>query len=208
MLRTGVLLGVFAVAGTTLVALTHEATFERIRQSEREALLRTLHTLVPPSMHDNDIFRDVAIVTSKEWLGTREPVPVYRARRQGEPVAAVLAPIAPDGYNGNIRLLVAVRYDGTLLGVRAASHRETPGLGDGIDTEKSDWIQQFEGRSLRNPEKEDWAVRRDGGVFDQLTGATITPRAIVNAVYKSLQYYQRNRERLFSLPAQAEAEEA
>ena len=197
MLISAVLLGLFAMAGTGLVAMTHQATDERIARNERRALLESLHTLIDPSEHDNDLFHDRIEVTDPERLGTGEPVSVYRAREDGEPVAVVLTPVAPDGYGGPIRLLVAVERDGTLKGVQVLSHHETPGLGDKIEAKKSDWLEQFPGRSLGNPPSEDWKVEKDGGVFDQFTGATVTPRAVVEAVYNTLQYYDRHRTALF-----------
>jgi len=197
MLRTGLILGVFAIIGTALVALTYDNTRERIATSERAYLLRSLHALITPSIHNNDIFTDTVTVTSS-LMGTNKPTVVYRARMDGKPVAAVLTPIAPDGYNGTIKLLVAVLYDGTLAGVRVIAHRETPGLGDEIDEQRSDWILGFKGHSLQNPDKSGWAVKRDGGVFDQFTGATITPRAVVNAVHRSLQYYGQSKDLLFA----------
>ncbi|WP_303900942.1 electron transport complex subunit RsxG [Thiohalomonas denitrificans] len=206
MLLGAFLLGVFAIAGTGLVALTHSVTVERIAQNEREALLSLLHQLVPPKRHDNDLFEDVTYVTDPR-LGTSRPVPVYRARRDGEPVAAVLAPVAPEGYGGNIRLLVAINIDGTLAGVRVLGHQETPGLGDKIEAERSDWILQFDRCSLEQPRPSNWAVKKDGGVFDQFTGATITPRAVVNAVHDTLIYFQNNREMLFERNSAAEADE-
>src|SRR5690606_4959952 len=119
-------------------------------------------------------------------LGTTQPVTVYRAFRGGEPVAALFNSVAPDGYSGEIRLLVGVRVDGSLSGVRVLSHKETPGLGDPIEVRHSDWITRFSGLSLENPPFERWKVRRDGGDFDQFTGATITPRAVVKATRNTL----------------------
>jgi electron transport complex protein RnfG len=113
-------------------------------------------------------------------------------------VAAVLASIAPDGYAGTIKLLVGINYDGSIAGVRVVSHKETPGLGDAIEAERSDWILGFNGHSLREPGEERWKVKKDGGIFDQFSGATITPRAIVAAVHNTLSYYQNNREALFA----------
>ncbi|HSJ48036.1 MAG TPA: electron transport complex subunit RsxG [Gammaproteobacteria bacterium] len=197
-LFTGILLSLFTVIGATLVAYTFENTKARIAANERAALLRNLHVLVPPDSHTNDLFRDVIEVQDPTLLGSRDPVQVYRARRNGEPVALVLTPEAPDGYSGAIRLLVGIDPEGTLIGVRVLSHRETPGLGDAIEAERSDWILDFDGRSLGNPPAAQWRVRRDGGVFDQFTGATVTPRAVVNAVRKSLIYFDRHREDLFA----------
>lgn len=197
MLISGLLLGGFAIVGALLVAFTFDRTEQPIADARRAALLRALHELVPPRMHDNDIFSDHIEVHDSLLLGSDEPVAVYRARRAGQPVAAVLAPVAPDGYTGNIHLLVAIDQAGKLLGVRVTQHRETPGLGDAIEAERSDWIRIFEGRSLRDPTAEKWKVKRDGGVFDQLTGATITPRAVVRAVRACLEYYAQHRETLF-----------
>lgn len=206
-LVTALLLFLFAAIGTGLVAFTFDNTHERIAANEREALLRNLHVLVPPERHDNDIFTDTIEVTDPDLLGTPRPVTVYRARKDGRPVAAILAPVAPDGYSGEIRLLVAIEADGRLAGVRVAGHRETPGLGDAIEAARSDWILGFEGRSLGDPDEKGWAVKKDGGVFDQFTGATITPRAVVKAVKKALVYFDRNRQTLFAEALQDAAEE-
>jgi len=202
--RNALVLGLFAVLGTALLALTEAGTRQRIADNEREALLHTIYVLVPSTAHDNDLFHDTREVQEPLLLGTRAHLTAYRARKNSEPTAVILAPVAPDGYSGDIRLLVAIRYDGTLAGVRVLSHRETPGLGDGIEAERSPWIQQFAGKSLRNPDDAGWKVRRDGGKFDQLTGATITSRAVVKAVYRALQFYASHREELFE-PAQAGA---
>jgi electron transport complex protein RnfG len=203
MLQMALLLGAFTVIGAGMVALTHDATAERIAIEERTTLLRTLNSLVPSTLHDNDISADIITVASKEFLGTDEPVTVYRARLNDTPVAAIMSPIAPDGYSGAIKLLVAIRYDGTLSGVRVIAHHETPGLGDAIEIERSGWITAFDGKSLSNPDTAGWRVKKDGGAYDQFTGATITPRAVVKAVHKCLQYFSANREALFaSLPTE------
>lgn len=197
MLVGAFILGLFAVAGTGLVALTHDGTAERIAENERQSLLRSLHQIISPDSHDNDIYTDT-IEVSDPLLGTNQPVMVYRARLGKQPVAAVIAAIAPDGYAGTIKLLVGIHYDGSIAGVRVVSHKETPGLGDAIEAERSDWILGFNGHSLREPEEERWKVKKDGGIFDQFSGATITPRAIVGAVHNTLRYYQNNREALFA----------
>lgn len=191
------LLAVFAAVGTLMVTSTERGTRARIAENEREFLLRTLDVLVDPSRYDNDLLADTRTVVAPAALGTPEPVTVYRARRAGEPVALVLTAVAPDGYTGPIRLLVAINTDGSLSGVRVLTHRETPGLGDGIEASRSDWIHSFTGRSLENPPRDGWAVQRDGGEFDQLTGATITPRAVVAAVRRALEYYEAEQAMLF-----------
>jgi Na+-translocating ferredoxin:NAD+ oxidoreductase subunit G len=190
------ILGTFAVAGTTLVAFTHVITKERIASNERRTLLESLHALVPEQTVDNDMTSDTLIVSQPELLGS-EKTTVYRGRMQGQPVAVVLTPVDPHGYSGPIKLLVAVRYDGTLGGVRVISHKETPGLGDKIEASRSDWIYSFNGKSLTNPPLDKWKVKRDGGVFDQFTGATITPRSVVKAVKNTLLYVKQNRDALY-----------
>jgi electron transport complex protein RnfG len=191
------ILGGFAVLGTALVGLTFTGTREIIAENERQALLANLNALVPPERYTNDVTEDSIQVTDPELLGSSEPVTVYRAFRGNQPVALFATPIAPDGYGGPIKLLVGVYPDGTLAGVRTLAHRETPGLGDAIDTARSDWMLSFSGKSLSQPGLEKWAVRRDGGDFDQFTGATITPRAVVKAVRNFLVYFTRHREQLF-----------
>jgi len=197
MIRTAALLGLFAIVGTGLVALTFEKTKAPIADSQRNALLNSLHQLIPETLHDNDIYNDFIIVNDP-LLGAKQSHRVFRARKDSQPVAIVLEAVAPDGYKGNIFLLIAINNQGTLLGVRVVSHTETPGLGDPIEIERSDWITKFNGRSLKQPDTSGWQVKKDGGDFDQFTGATITPRAIVKAVHKSLQYFQANQEILFS----------
>jgi Na+-translocating ferredoxin:NAD+ oxidoreductase subunit G len=194
---SGFLLWLFAVVGTSLVAVTQVGTQEKISANERMVLLRNLYALIPEQKLDNDITQDTLEVPPSTRLGTEKTSVIYRARKNGEPVAAIFNTIAPDGYSGKIYLLIAVYNDGTLAGVRAVKHNETPGLGDSIDVRKSNWILGFDGKSLNNPLPEKWKVKRDGGDFDQITGATITPRAIVKAVRNTLDYFQANREKLF-----------
>ena len=198
MLRTAALLGTFALLSTWLVAITFEVTEVPIAASEKKALLRNLHELIPSNIHDNDLFSDVITVQDQSYLGINKPQRVFRARMSNTPVALVLETVAPDGYSGNIFLLIAIRYDGSLLGVRVSKHKETPGLGDAIEIKRSNWVLNFNNRSLSNPNEQAWRVEKDGGEFDQFTGATITPRAIVKAVHRSLQYYQKYRDSLFA----------
>ena len=195
---TTIILLLFAVAGTTLVAYTFEKTRDQIAANERATLLRKLHRLIPADQHDNVLLEDTITARDEALLGSEEPVMVYRARRNGEPVALVIAAIAPDGYSGSIKLLVGINVDGTLSGVRVIAHRETPGLGDAIDENRSDWIYIFDGKSLQAPDVDRWAVKKDGGDFDQLTGATITPRAVVKAARNALLYYRDHQEALFA----------
>ena len=198
MLRTALLLGLFALISAWLVAITFDVTKEPIATSEKKALLRNLHQLIPADIHDNDMFSDVITVQEPTLLGTNKALRVFRARKENNPVALTIESVAPDGYSGNIFLLIAIRYDGSLLGVRVSKHKETPGLGDAIEIERSNWINGFNDKSLSNTNNEAWQVEKDGGEFDQFTGATITPRAIVKAVHNTLLYYQQHRDSLFS----------
>ena len=197
-IRVATILTLFAILGSGLVTFTYQITAQHIAANERATLLRTLNALISQDQYDNDLFNDFIWVQNEELLGTHQPVILYRARKAEQPVAVLLIPVAPSGYNGAIRLLVGINYNGTLLGVRVISHQETPGLGDYIETRRSNWILDFKGRSLTNPNESGWKVKRDGGVFDQLTGATITPRAVVKAVHKALLFYQQQRTALFN----------
>ncbi|MGB5620880.1 MAG: electron transport complex subunit RsxG [Gammaproteobacteria bacterium] len=194
------LLALFAVIGAGLVAITEDATRERIKSNQREYLLRSLNDVLPSDRYDNVLFEDTIEVTDTELLGSDRSITVYRGRLGTVPVAAILTPVAPDGYSGPIRLLVGIDYDGTLTGVRVVTHRETPGLGDAIEVERSDWIRRFDGLGLGNPPLPAWTVRRDGGDFDQFTGATVTPRAVVKAVRNALLYFSQHRDELFEAP--------
>ena len=195
---SAVLLGLFAITGSAMVAFTSNNTAERIAANERAFLLRSLHELVTPDMHDNDMFNDVIQVTDKESLGSKKPVNIYRARKEGNNIAVIISAVAPDGYNGDIGLLIAIDNNGALMGVRVASHRETPGLGDAIEVKRSDWVLVFYGKSLVNTGKKDWRFKRYGGVFYQFTCATISPSAILKAVRKSLVYFQHKHMMLFA----------
>ena len=199
-LLTAAMLALFAMIGTGLVAVSHTGTRARVLANEHAVLLERLDTLLPDGSFDNDIVNDTLAVRAPDLLGTKQMVTVYRARKQGRPTAAILTPVAPDGYSGEIKLLVGIRYDGTLTGVRVLEHHETPGLGDVIEEGRSDWITRFTGLSLSNPVDSGWKVKRDGGNFDQFTGATITPRAVVKAVHQCLLYFNQNREQLFAAP--------
>lgn len=203
---TTIILLLFAISGTALVVYTFDNTRERISANERATLLRKLHQLIPQEQHDNVLLDDTLTIINTPLLGTLEPVTVYRARKAGQPVALVITPVAPDGYSGIIKLLVGINVDGTLNGVRVVAHRETPGLGDAIDEKRSDWIHIFDNRSLQDPLLERWEVKKDGGDFDQLTGATITPRAVVKAIRQTLLYYRDNQDALFAPSAVKQAD--
>ncbi|SFF42265.1 electron transport complex protein RnfG [Fontimonas thermophila] len=197
MTRSGLVLAAFAAIAATLLASTYALTADRIRAAEQQRLLRQLEAVLPAGAYDNDVASDIIRRPIAE-LRADAPVTIYRARRGGTPVAAVLTVTAPDGYGGPIELLVGIGADGRLTGVRVTAHQETPGLGDKIEIDRSDWIRAFTGRSLTDPPPPRWAVRKDGGVFDQFTGATITPRAVIKAVRQALEYFEHHRADIFA----------
>lgn len=199
--KNGAILALFALATAGLLATTYLGTAERIEEAERRAAEAALLEIVPRGRHDNDMLADSFPLAEK--LAKQLNVPpgslAHVAYSQGMPVAVILPAVAPDGYSGNIKLIIGINTDGSIAGVRALSHKETPGLGDRVDIRKSPWILGFNGKSLMKPSAENWAVRKDGGVFDQFTGATITPRAVVKRVKRTLELFAENREQL--LPA-------
>lgn len=205
-LQTTVNLAFFAVIGTAILAATYYLTHDTIVQSEQQEKLKLITQIVPPSFFDNDILQDTLDIAPNELLGTDEPTVAYRARLKGKDSAVVLEAIAPDGYSGKIFLILAVRADGALAGVRVVSHKETPGLGDYIELAKSSWITVFDGKSRQSYTNADWKVKKDGGQFEHMAGATITPRAVVKAVHKALVYFEQNRDALF-VPAPAKQKE-
>ena len=189
-----------AALGAALIAATDQLTRERVAENEAAQIMKVLGALLPEGGYDNSPHLDVITLTGAELPGSNAVLPVYRARLAGEPVTAILTVIAPDGYVGSIRLLVGIRADGTISGVRALEHRETPGLGDNIEAARSDWISVFDGRSIEDPAAVAWQTRRDGGDFDQISGATVTSRAVIGAVRDSLIYFTENQDTLFSAP--------
>lgn len=195
------ILGGFAVTGVGVVVVTHAMTDTRIAENQRQAMLAKLSTIVPAGRMKNDPLADRIQVSDQSLLG-EATTDVYRVRDGTQPVALVLRPVVPDGYAGPIKLLVSVLADGRLGGVRVIEHHETPGLGDKIDEKKNDWIiEQFNGKSLTNPSLAGWQVKRDGGEFDQFTGATITPRSVVKAVKNTLLFVQQQGAELYRIPA-------
>lgn len=196
-IRSGWLLGLFGAIVISLVSLAYQATKAPIERSEYQALLQALSSVVPAENYDNDLVNDSRPLAANMELGLKKDALVYHARINGVQTAAAFPVVAPDGYNGPINMLMAVNRQGTILGVRVISHHETPGLGDRIESRRSDWSEQFRGKTLSNPEEKRWAVKKDGGVFDQFTGATITPRIIVKAVHKALTHVESHPEAFF-----------
>ncbi len=197
--KNSVLLALLAAFCTALVVGIQLNTRERILEQKRLLRNAALLAIIPREQHDNDMLDEAFTPPGDAGvLGYAEPRTAFIARRD-ERIAAVILPLrAPDGYTGAIDMLIGVARDGRISGVRVIAHRETPGLGDQLELQKSPWVLDFNGKSLRDPAPEQWRVRRDGGVFDQFTGATITPRAVVAAVRRALEYTRQNHRSLFS----------
>ena len=201
--RNSLLLGLFAALTTALIAWTYLSTKDAIIEAQRVAEAKQLLQIFPADSHDNSLVDDNFTVSrGQSLLKVREDRLGYRVRKNGETVGVILPATAHDGYSGDIRLLVGVRADLSVAGVRVVTHRETPGLGDAIDLNKSDWILSFNDRSLTKPAATQWKVRKDDGVFDQFTGATITPRAVITATRRALEYVELNKKALFTSVSQ------
>ena len=192
--RNSIMLGIFAVTTTAIIAATSLGTREKIRDNVRHAEARALVAVIPDDRHDNAMVDDTTAVDDSELLGLREAKNMYFARQGADIVAVILPATARDGYTGDIDLIVGINRDGTVAGVRVLSHRETPGLGDQVDYSKSHWVDDFIDKSLTNPQPSRWKVKKDKGVFDQFTGATITPRAVTKAVKQALEYFAEHRD--------------
>ena len=198
MLKNALVLGLFAIGTVGSVALLQQGTATRIAAAEREAQVRALAEILPAGSYDNHLLDNRLELNAPE-LGHRSPQSAYLALKGDQPSALILPVTAPDGYSGAIHLLVGIFADGRLAGVRVLGHKETPGLGDKIELAKSDWVRSFEGKSLSDPGEDGWAVKKDRGEFDQVAGATITPRAVVKAVHGALRYFDKHRAQLLGL---------
>ncbi|MDQ5770392.1 electron transport complex subunit RsxG [Thiothrix subterranea] len=196
-IKPGAFLAGFALLGTLALASVYDLTLPTVEANERAATLKQLNVLVDSQTYDNDLLASKQTLPAADF-GSAEDVTVYRASKQGLPIAALFIVSAPDGYSGKIRLAVGIRADQTLAGVRVLAHKETPGLGDKIDADKHPWILSFADKSLQHPTAAGWAVRKDGGEFDQFTGATITPRAVVNATKRTLDWSAQHFATLFT----------
>ena len=199
---SGTVLALFAAITSVAIGWTYLGTKAQIDLEVRRAEARQLLEIFPPDTHDNDIVDDVFEVAAETaLLGIRETRQGYRVRQGNKVIGVILPATARDGYSGDIRALIGVRLDGSVAGVRVVAHRETPGLGDKVDLRKSDWILDFNERSLTNPVLSGWNVEKEGGVFDQFTGATVTPRAVILATRRALEYATLNAATLFETEA-------
>jgi len=195
--KNGLILGLFALISTGLIAVTHLLTKDKIVLEVELSLIRQLSQIVPAKNYTNEVYKDCIIINDAGYLGSDQDQKLYRMRNNGNHYAVLMTSVAPDGYSGKIKLAIAISSRGKLLGVNILNHKETPGLGDKIERHKSDWLEQFDGLSLNNTPEENWKVKKDSGQFDALTGATITPRAVIKAVHNSLIFYAENDQQLF-----------
>jgi len=205
-IKSGVTLAIIGAICAALVASTFMLTRERIAANEQAWLERSLEPALGGLSYDGGATESMLIIPAPHELPGSDDVVVYRVYSNGQPVAALFAVTARDGYAGPIRILLGIQYNGTVTGVRILEHRETPGLGDRIVSTRSDWVFQFDGKSLGNPELKSWELKRDGGQFDQLSGASVTPRAVLKAVKETLLYFGERRDEVFAAPATEEDE--
>lgn len=203
MQRNGLILAGFAIVATFLVVMTSQLTAADIERQQQQELLRVLNQIIPSEQHDNDLYASCTLVSHSD-LGQQQRR-VYRAFVDGKPTAAAMEVTAPNGYSGAIHLLVAMNVDGSVAGVRTLKHQETPGLGDKIELRKDNWILSFDNQRVNSPDDNRWAVKRDGGMFDQFTGATITPRAVVQAVKRAALVFNQEQQAWFNAPANCQA---
>lgn len=204
--RNSLLLGFFAILSTAIIAGTYLGSKEAIDRNIRMAEERALLEIIPKSRHNNSMLEDAHRINDSDSLGLRSEKQYYIARQDGEPVAVIFPATAREGYTGDIDMIIGINIDGTVAGVRVLSHRETPGLGDAIDIKKSPWINSFINKSLVNPTVDLWKVKKDKGVFDQFTGATITPRALTKTVLQTLQYFNQHQQAILKQSITMDAE--
>lgn len=188
---------IFATVSSILLAVGDTQTRPVIAQRLAEDLNAILSQVVPAELHDNEIAKDTLSIQNQDGI----PVTVYRARL-GDKIIGFAYPVtATGGYSGDIELVMGINAQGELMGVRVLSHAETPGLGDRIEVTKSDWVLSFNGLSFDNLDPTMWGVKKDGGHFDQFSGATITPRAVVKGVKRGIEFFHANVNALFVDPA-------
>lgn len=205
-LKTALTMIIFTFVGTAMLAYVFEITRAPIEASEKEARLALFKQILPENNYNNDLLKDVVKIGPNELLGNLLPTEANIAKLDGKVAGIILEAIAHDGYSGDIKLLIAIRADGSVSGVRVLAHKETPGLGDYIDIARGNWIKLFNNESFSKTPAEQWKVKKDGGKFDYMVGATITPRAVVKAIAKAVQFFETNQQSLFANITQAQQE--
>ncbi len=207
-LKNAFALAVFAIITAGVIAVVQFNTQEKINKNVAEAQARALYEITPKHTVDNDLLSATLDLTShkaKESMNINvlgdlpSGASAHFAQKDGKVHTVIFPAISPNGYTTDIHMVVGIKLDGSLAGVRIIKHKETPGLGDKVETKKSDWVHDFAGKSLTNPARDNWKVKKDGGIFDQFTGATITPRAVVGAVHQTLEFFANNKQQLLNM---------
>lgn len=189
---------IFSLLASIALSISYFVTKTPIEESDAKAKRTFLNQVIPSNLYDNNLVKDTISVEPSPLIGNKKNIDVYRAKKNNQVIAVIIETIAPDGYSGEIKTLVGIDREDKILGVRVIIHKETPGLGDYIEIEKSQWIKNFDLKSLGKMTEKEWAVKKDGGSFDYVSGATITSRAVIKSTYKSLLYVKENKKRLFS----------
>ena len=189
---------IFSLLASTALSISYFVTKTPIEESDAKAKRTFLNQVIPSNLYDNNLVKDTISVEPNPLIGNKKNIDIYRAKKNNQVIAVIIETIAPDGYSGEIKTLVGIDREDKILGVRVIIHKETPGLGDYIEIEKSQWIKNFDLKSLGKMAEKEWAVKKDGGSFDYVSGATITSRAVIKSTYKSLLYVKENKKRLFA----------
>ena len=190
---------IFSLLASTALSISYFVTKTPIEESDARAKRIFLNQVIPSNLYDNNLVKDTISVEPNPLIGNKKNIDIYRAKKNNQVIAVIIETIAPDGYSGEIKTLVGIDQEDKILGVRVITHKETPGLGDYIEIEKSQWVKNFDLKSLDKMTEKEWTVKKDGGDFDYVSGATITPRAVIKSTYKSLLYAKENKKRLFAL---------
>ncbi|MEY4920826.1 MAG: hypothetical protein RLZZ564_354 [Pseudomonadota bacterium] len=189
---------IFSLVASAALSISYFLTKTPIEESDARAKRMFLNQVVPSNLYDNNLVKDTISVEPNPLIGNKKNIDIFRAKKNNQVIAVIIETIAPDGYSGEIKTLVGVDQKDKILGVRVITHKETPGLGDYIEVDKSHWIKNFNLKSLDEMGEKEWAVKKDGGDFDYVSGATITSRAVIKSTYKSLLYVKENKKRLFA----------
>lgn len=203
--RNAMTLAIFAFVSVGLIAITHHLTKDKIAKEIEISLLKQLAIIAEPTSYNNDVYKDCVMVEDINQPEALIGQKVYRLRQNESNIGLMITATAPNGYSGRIDFALAVSANGSILGVNVLKHQETPGLGDKIERNKSDWIKQFSNLHKGQLTNADWQVKKDGGKFDALTGATVTPRAIVSAVKRSYDFVLKNQLALYAKPSDCHA---
>ena len=195
---TAVAMIIFSLAASTALSISYFITKSPIDESDAKAKRIFLNQVIPADLYDNNLVKDTISIEPSPMLGNKKNIDVYRAKKNNQVIAVIIESVAPDGYSGEIKTLVGIDKEDKILGVRVIAHKETPGLGDYIEIDKSQWIKNFDLKSLNKVSEKQWTVKKDGGDFDYVSGATITPRAVIKSTYKCLLYVKENKKRLFT----------